>query len=133
MSILDHLTLNVSDYGRSKGFYEAALATLGVKVLTEYQGFCGFGIAKPDFWLAGGPSSYQTAEQLSPITPVHLAFAAASREAVDAFYAAAIEAGGVDRGEPGSRGEYHEHYYGAYVLDFDGHNIEAVCHLATPE
>lgn len=129
MSILDHFTLNVSDYARSRPLYEAALAAIGARVISEYPGFCGFGVTKPDFWLAGGASSFQSAEHLSPITPVHLAFVAKSRAEVDAFHAAAVAAGGSDHGAPGPRPEYHENYYGAFVLDFDGHNIEAVCHL----
>jgi catechol 2,3-dioxygenase-like lactoylglutathione lyase family enzyme len=130
MPIIDHMTLNVSDYGRSKAFYEKALAPLGVRLLMEFGTFGGFGQTKPDFWIGVGPASYQTADQLAPITPVHVAFAAASRAQVDAFFAAAVQAGARDFGAPGPRPQYHPGYYGAFVLDPDGHNVEAVCHQA---
>lgn len=130
MSILDHVTLMVSDYARSKAFYEAALAPLGITPLMEFGKACGFGRhGKPDFWLGEGPTSFQTPEQLKVITPIHLAFKARSRDEVDAFFQAALEAGAKDFGQPGLRPEYHEHYYGAFVLDLDGHDIEAVYHL----
>ena len=129
MSLLDHVTLSVSNYARSKAFYEKALAPLGVKVVMEFGKACGMGRErKPDFWFGEGPASFQTAEQLAPISPMHLAFAARSRAEVDAFYAAAIEAGGKDFGAPGIREHYHANYYGAFVLDPDGHDIEAVFH-----
>lgn len=129
MSILDHITLNVSDYARSKRFYEQALAPLDVKVIMEYGQACGMGRgSKPDFWLGVGPTSFQRPEQLKFITPVHLAFAARNRGEVDAFYAAAIAAGAKDFGAPGLRPQYHPNYYGAFVLDPDGHDIEAVFH-----
>jgi catechol 2,3-dioxygenase-like lactoylglutathione lyase family enzyme len=132
MSLIDHVTLPVSDYARSKAFYEKALAPLGVKVLMEFGKACGFGRdRKPDFWLGEGPASFQTAEHLKVITPMHLAFAARSRAEVDAFYAAALEAGGRDFGKPGIREIYHPGYYGAFVLDPDGHDVEAVIHGGT--
>lgn len=128
--MIDHTGLQVTDPKKSRAFYEQALAPLGYRVLreipTEYTGgkvVLGLGIApKPDFWVAEG----------EPNTPrLHIAFRAESRAQVDAFYAAAIAAGGRDNGPPGPRPHYHEHYYGAFVLDPDGHNIEAVIH--TPE
>ena len=129
MSLIDHVTLIVSDYARSKLFYEKALAPLGVKIIMEYGKACGFGRAqKPDFWIGQGPTSFQKPEHLTTITPTHLAFAARSRAEVDAFHAAAIAAGGRDFGEPGARPIYHPGYYGAFVLDPDGHNVEAVIH-----
>ena len=129
MSLLDHITLVVSDYVRSKAFYEKALAPLGVKPIMEHGKACGFGREqKPDFWIAQGPGSYQKPEHLTVITPVHVAFAARSREEVNAFYEAAIAAGGKDFGAPGPRPQYHPGYYGAFVLDLDGHDIEAVIH-----
>ena len=129
MNLLDHITLNVSDYARSKAFYEEALAPLGVKAIMEYGEACGFGRErKPDFWIGKGPTTFQTPAQLVTITPVHVAFHARSREEVSAFHAAALAAGGKDFGAPGVRREYHPSYYGAFVLDPDGHNIEAVCH-----
>jgi catechol 2,3-dioxygenase-like lactoylglutathione lyase family enzyme len=124
--MIDHTGLQVSDFARAKSFYGAALKPLGYKLMMEVPGkesgaidYAGFGDAKPDFWLARG----------TPNTPrLHIAFAAASRAVVDAFYQAAIAAGGRDNGPPGLRPHYHADYYGAFVLDPDGHNIEAVCH-----
>ena len=127
--LIDHFTLTVSDYAKSKAFYEKALAPLGVKVLMDFGKACGMGREqKPDFWLGAGPASFQKPEHLSPITPVHIAFTARSRDEVRAFYEAAIAAGGKDFGAPGVRPEYHANYYGAFVLDPDGHNVEAVYH-----
>jgi catechol 2,3-dioxygenase-like lactoylglutathione lyase family enzyme len=129
MSILDHITLIVSDYARSKAFYEKALAPLGITPVMEFGEACGFGRgSKPDFWIGKGPTSFQTAEHLRIITPTHVAFAARSRAEVDAFHAAAIAAGGKDFGAPGPRPVYHAGYYGAFVLDPDGHDVEAVIH-----
>jgi catechol 2,3-dioxygenase-like lactoylglutathione lyase family enzyme len=120
--MIDHVGFGVSDYQRSKAFYERALAPLGLSLLLEpIAGAAGFGEgAKPFFWIdtRRPPSQGST----------HVAFAVASRETVDAFHAAALEAGGTDNGAPGVREIYHPHYYGAYVLDPDGNNIEAVCH-----
>ncbi|MDB4931147.1 MAG: Lactoylglutathione lyase [Myxococcaceae bacterium] len=127
-NILDHVSLMVSDYARAKEFYARALAPLGIKLLMEHGEAGGFGRTKPELWIARGPASYQTAAQVATITPVHVALAAASRADVDAFHAAALAAGGRDFGAPGPRPEYHARYYGAFVLDPDGHNIEAVIH-----
>jgi catechol 2,3-dioxygenase-like lactoylglutathione lyase family enzyme len=119
--MIDHIGIAVSDLEKSIKFYEKALAPLGYTLLRKYEGFAaGFGIGnKPDFWLG-------TAKDLRG--SVHIAFASNGRAQVREFYAAAIAAGGKDNGEPGTRPKYHEHYYGAFVLDPDGHNIEAVCH-----
>jgi catechol 2,3-dioxygenase-like lactoylglutathione lyase family enzyme len=131
MAILDHIGINVTDYARSKAFYEKALAPLGIEVIMEFGSFCGFGRdGKPDFWIGQGTTSYQTPEHLSPITPVHVSFAARSRAEVDAFHTAALAAGGRDFGKPGLREVYHPNYYGAFVLDPDGHNVEANIHTA---
>ena len=117
--MIDHVGVQVSDASRSKAFYTAALAPLGYSLLMEWQEHAGFGVApKPDFWIGRG----------QPNTPVHVAFRAETRSQVDAFHRAAIAAGGRDNGPPGLRPHYHAHYYGAFVLDPDGHNIEAVCH-----
>ena len=130
MSTLDHITLVVSDYARSKTFYEKALAPLSVDIVMEFGQSAGFGRdRKPDFWIATGPSSFQKPEHLKVITPMHVAFATKNRAEVDAFYEAAIAAGGKDFGAPGVRAHYHPNYYGAFVIDPDGHNIEAVCHV----
>jgi catechol 2,3-dioxygenase-like lactoylglutathione lyase family enzyme len=118
--VIDHISLTVSDFMRSKAFYEAALGAIGYGVLREFDGgVAGFGVPpKPDFWIRAGQQN---------ISPVHVAFSVDSRELVDAFYAAAMAAGGRDNGKPGLRSHYHPDYYGAFVLDLDGHNIEAVC------
>jgi len=119
---LDHVSLRVRDLEHSRTFYTAALAPLGVAILMEGGGAVGFGrLGKPQFWLNPGGT---------PTGPTHIAFVAATRAAVRAFHAAAIAAGGVDNGAPGLRPHYHPDYYGAFVLDPDGNNAEAVCHLA---
>ena len=118
--MFDHIGLGVSDYGASKAFFLAALAPLGVEVVME--GPHGLGIGprgKPAFWL------HRTSE--TPAT-LHLAFTARDRAQVDAFYQAALAAGGKDNGAPGLRAHYHPDYYGAFVIGPDGHNVEAVCH-----
>ena len=120
--MIDHVGVNVSDYDRSRGFYEKALAPLGYELLMEpVEGHAGFGRdRKPDFWISG---------LREPTTEnVHVALAAPDRETVDAFHAAALDAGGTDNGEPGLRERYHPTYYGAFVRDPDGNNIEVVCH-----
>jgi catechol 2,3-dioxygenase-like lactoylglutathione lyase family enzyme len=129
MPIIDHITCTVSDYARSKSFYDKALAPLGVTALMEFGQSCGYGRdQKPAFWIGVGPASFQKPEQLRPISPIHIAFAARSREEVDAFYKAAIAAGAKDFGAPGLRPHYHPAYYGAFVIDPDGHDVEAVFH-----
>jgi catechol 2,3-dioxygenase-like lactoylglutathione lyase family enzyme len=128
MAIIDHITFNVSDYARSKTFYEQALAPLGIKLLMDFGQACGFGREKPEFWLGAGATSFQKPEQLKAITPTHVAFSARDRAEVDAFHRAALAAGGKDFGAPGVRAHYHPNYYGAFVLDPDGHDIEAVFH-----
>lgn len=118
--MLDHFGVIVGDYEKSKGFYTACLAPRGYGLVIEVQGWAGFGTTnKPDFWIhAGGRTR----------PPLHIAFRSEDRAAVDAFYAAALAAGAKDNGAPGIREIYHPHYYGAFVFDLDGHNIEAVCH-----
>jgi catechol 2,3-dioxygenase-like lactoylglutathione lyase family enzyme len=121
---IDHLGLDVSDYERSKTFYEEALAPLGMTVLMEpAPGICGFGGDFPFFWIGQ--------RERGPDSGVHVAIRTEARETVDAFHAAALAAGGTDNGGPGVREIYHPHYYGAFVLDPDGNNVEAVCH--TPQ
>jgi catechol 2,3-dioxygenase-like lactoylglutathione lyase family enzyme len=121
--MLDHIGLNVSDFESARDFYAAALAPLGLKLALEpapkVAGFAtadGRGIP---FWIAEGRGEETTA---------HVAFTAPDRATVDAFHAAAVEAGAQDNGAPGIREIYHPHYYGAYVLTADGVNLEAVCH-----
>jgi len=119
--ILDHLTIGVSNFARAKAFYERALKPLGITVIMEFEAAAGMGRERPQFWFGeGDPGSPKT----------HIAFVAASRAEVDAFYAAAIAAGGRDNGKPGVRAMYHPTYYGAFVFDPDGYNVEAVCHAA---
>ena len=121
--MIDHIGFAVADYPRSKAFYERALAPLGFTLLMEFsEAAAGFGTA------GGGRPSFFLEAQGKPVSGrLHVAFAAETRAQVDAFHAAAIEAGGTDNGAPGLRW-YHPDYYGAYVLDPDGNNVEAVCH-----
>jgi catechol 2,3-dioxygenase-like lactoylglutathione lyase family enzyme len=119
--MLDHIGFDVSDLDASKAFYEQALAPLGIGPLMEIgDSHVGFGHdRKPYFWIGTrGPAQ----------TALHVAFVADTRELVDAFHAAALAAGGRDNGPPGPRPQYHPGYYGAFVLDPDGNNVEAVCH-----
>jgi catechol 2,3-dioxygenase-like lactoylglutathione lyase family enzyme len=125
--MLDHVGIEVSDLERSKAFYEAALEPLGIRLMMEFEGAAGFGKEtehgpKPFFWVGsrGRP----------PVRGAHVAFGAREAEQVDAFHAAALAAGGADNGAPGLRPVYHPGYYGAFVLDPDGNNVEAVCHRA---
>lgn len=129
--MLDHVGFAVTDLERSRAFYEGALAPLGIRPLyevgpdvTESGGTAiGFGAeGKAFFWIG---------DNERPGEGAHVAFTAHDRQEVDAFYAAALAFGGRDNGAPGLRPHYHEHYYGAFVLDPDGINVEAVCH--TPQ
>jgi catechol 2,3-dioxygenase-like lactoylglutathione lyase family enzyme len=119
--MIDHVGVKTSDQAASRRFYEKALAPLGYEVLMEFEEgeVVGMGVAgKPDFWFSSGDAS----------APIHVAFSAPDRAAVDAFHAAALAAGGKDNGAPGLRPEYHAGYYGAFVFDPDGNNVEAVFH-----
>ena len=117
---LDHLSLPVADVDASRRFYEAALAPLGMVIAADRGDAFAFGPeGEDDFWIvAGGPTQ----------PALHIAFPAPDQPAVDAFHRAAVAAGGRDNGRPGLRPQYHATYYGAYVLDPDGHNVEAVDH-----
>lgn len=125
--MIDHTGLVASDFAKSKAFYEQALGAIGYKLLMElsvavtgHTDVVGFGESpKPDFWVSRGSPNQP---------PLHVAFRVANRALVDAFYATALAAGGRDNGAPGLLPHYHPDYYGAFVLDPDGHNIEAVCH-----
>lgn len=121
--MLDHIMLRVKDYAVSKRFYDAVLGTLGYRMLMEFGEGGGYGDQKPYFWIGQAPD---------PHARMHIAFAAKDRAAVDAFHAKALELGARDDGAPGLRPRYHANYYGAFVIDPDGHNIEAVCHLPEP-
>jgi len=124
--MIDHIGFSVSNYARAKAFYEQALEPLGYVLVMEVQQSendapaAGFGAnGKPDFWIGGEGGLNK---------PVHIAITAKDRPTVDAFHRAAMAAGGKDNGPPGIRAHYHANYYGAFVLDADGNNIEAVCH-----
>ena len=124
--MIDHMGISISDFDEARAFYDHALAPLGAGMLyevppefTDGARVAGYGRDRPTFWIAEG-------EKQSP--PNHVALIAENRQQVDAFHAAALAAGGTDNGGPGLRPHYHEHYYGAFVLDPDGNNIEAVCH-----
>jgi catechol 2,3-dioxygenase-like lactoylglutathione lyase family enzyme len=121
--ILDHVGIKVSDFDRSKAFYREALGTLGIELLADFafgdDEHAGFGKEQATFWISNGR---QTRGE------THVAFTAASRAEVQAFYSVALSMGGRDNGAPGLRPHYHPNYYGAFVLDPDGNNIEAVCH-----
>ncbi|MCG7490193.1 VOC family protein [Vibrio sp. Of14-4] len=118
--IIDHIGFSVSDFEKSNEFYSKALAPLGIDKIVELEDASGFGKnGKAEFWLGKGNL---------PQPPLHVAFAADNRKQVDQFYEAAMASGGKDNGSPGIREQYHPNYYGAFVIDPDGHNIEAVCH-----
>ena len=125
--MIDHTGVSVSDFERSKAFYVGTLGAIGYEKLREFGpevtgsvSVAGFGAPpKPDFWIHAGTPN---------VPPIHVAFQVPTRAIVRAFHAAALAAGGTDNGAPGLRAHYHPDYYGAFVRDPDGHNIEAVCH-----
>ena len=121
--MFDHVGLNVKDSAASRAFYERALAPLGYRVVLAFDESkrVGFGTSgKPEFWI----------NEREPFgTGTHVAFTCDDRATVDAFHAAALAAGGRDNGAPGLREQYHPTYYAAFVLDPDGNNLEAVCHI----
>lgn len=128
--MIDHLSTYATDYPATRAFYEATFSALGFSLQTEFvadwnadfptQRMCAFGPeGRPIFWVI---------ETKESATPRHIAFSATSRGAVDSFHALALANGGTDNGGPGLRPEYHADYYGAFVLDPDGNNAEAVCH-----
>ncbi|MFJ3045940.1 VOC family protein [Herbaspirillum chlorophenolicum] len=125
--MIDHTGVIVSDFAKSKAFYQTALAAIGYTLIHEFPAevtghtdVAGFGEnGKPDFWISRGTPNQP---------PVHVAFRVDDRRRVDAFHAAALQAGGRDNGAPGIRAHFHPDYYGAFALDPDGHNVEAVCH-----
>ena len=118
--MIDHLTLTVRDLGRAKSFYTSTLAPLGYGLIMDFGEMLGFGEPhKPFFWIKQGAA---------PQSPMHLAFRAKSRAAVDGFHQAALAASATDDGAPGLRPDYHANYYGAFIIDPDGHHLEAVSH-----
>jgi catechol 2,3-dioxygenase-like lactoylglutathione lyase family enzyme len=120
--VLDHVTIGITDIERSKAFYDQALRPLGItRLYADGEPFAGYGIRPKAFFWIGLREPTQTG--------AHIAFTAPDRATVNRFYDEAISAGAKDNGPPGLRPHYHANYYGAFVLDPDGHNIEAVCHL----
>jgi catechol 2,3-dioxygenase-like lactoylglutathione lyase family enzyme len=122
--MFDHVGLNVRNYAASRAFFEQALAPIGYRVVMAFDEWKAAGLGtgdKPAFWIS---------EREPYGTGTHVAFACADRATVDAFHDAALAAGGIDNGAPGPREQYHPTYYGAFVHDLDGNNIEAVCHAA---
>jgi catechol 2,3-dioxygenase-like lactoylglutathione lyase family enzyme len=116
--MIDHATVNVRDIDGAKRFYSKALEPLGMSMVMEMDDFAGF---------ASDKGFHFGVFKRAPVGGGHVAFACQDRGTVDAFYEAAIAAGGKDNGAPGLRPHYHENYYGAYVHDADGNNIEGVC------
>ncbi|HYD31037.1 MAG TPA: VOC family protein [Azospirillaceae bacterium] len=121
--MIDHISLGVSDIERAKAFYDAALAPLGFPRVMDFAHAAGYGAGRPQFWI-----SVPHKRPAAPGSGTHIAFTASDRGAVDAFYQAALAAGGSDNGAPGLRGHYHPDYYAAFVIDPDGNRVEAVCH-----
>ncbi len=128
--MFDHLSIAVSDYGRARAFYDAVLAPLGHRCEMEHDEAdyvaAGYGDdpAEPGFWIGAAKPPAAVAPNIGQ----HVAFRAPDRAAVDAFHAAGLAAGGTDNGAPGVRSDYHPHYYAAFIIDPDGHHLEAVCH-----
>jgi catechol 2,3-dioxygenase-like lactoylglutathione lyase family enzyme len=119
--MLDHVSIGVSDFERSKAFYDRALRPLGITHLyADGDQSAGYGISPRAFFWIGWRNTLRMG--------AHIAFTAQDRAAVDQFYDEALAAGGTNNGAPGLRPNYHPDYYGAFVLDPDGYNIEAVCH-----
>lgn len=124
--MLDHLGITVSDLARAKAFYEPVLATLGHRPLMDFGVAVGYGTHQPGFWLSSG-------DAVGPNRETHVAFVAPDAEHVRAFHAAALAAGAEELHAPRMWPEYHDHYYGAFVRDTEGNNVEAVCHTANPD
>jgi catechol 2,3-dioxygenase-like lactoylglutathione lyase family enzyme len=126
--MIDHVSIGVIDFKRSQAFYKAVLKPLGFRLLMTYGENSGFGTgSRATFWI--GTPGYRGAIQGAGS---HVAFMAPDRKAVDAFYKAALKRGAADNGKPGLRPHYHKDFYGAFVIDPDGHRIEAVCRKAPP-
>ncbi len=119
--MFDHLTISVLNPEKSKAFYQELLAPLDIRILYDENDAIGFGVDRPMFWIGKGDAEHPAS------TSVHIAFACQNNALVDTVYAAGLAAGGKENGAPGLRPHYHEKYYGAFLLDPDGNNIEAVC------
>ncbi len=128
--MIDHLGINCSDLAASAAFYDKVLAVLGHSRLMDFDVVIGYGTDKPDFWIGTRPTSGPAS---GPNREIHLAFTAASASDVRAFFDAAISLGAEVLHEPRHWPEYHDHYFGAFVRDPDGNNVEAVCHSVPPE
>ena len=133
--MIDHIGLRVADLARSKAFYDAAFAPLGIDIvmtvgaeITGGSAVLGYGPKADGRDIQAGKPSFWISQEDGLTGPMHVAFVAPTRAAVDAFYAAALAAGGRDNGPPGIRPHYDPNYYGAFVFDPDGRNVEAVCH-----
>lgn len=134
--MLDHLGLTVLDFERSLAFFDQCLGAVGIKRLMtlipgQYPGHnrvAGYGQKRPQFWIGERGASFWTPDHRPAASPIHVAFMVESRQLVHEFYQAAMAAGGTDFGAPEVRAHYHPNYYGGFVLDPDGNNIEAVCH-----
>jgi catechol 2,3-dioxygenase-like lactoylglutathione lyase family enzyme len=127
--MIDHISVVVTDYEKSKAFYERALAPLGFSLVMEFGKAGGFGRdRKPTLWIGEGSPTFWGPSHRAGAAPVHIALVAKDRAAVEAFHVAALAAGATDFGAPGLRPQYHPGYYGAFVLDPDGNNLEAVVH-----
>ena len=122
-SIISHVSIGTNDPDRALAFYDRVLATIGAKRILDFPGAVGYGKAFPEFWVQ---TPYDGGEAGAAANGVHFSFLATSREQVDAFHAAAMEAGGSDDGAPGLRPDYAESYYGSFVRDLDGNKIEAM-------
>ena len=127
MAAISHVSLGTNDYPRAKAFYDAVLATLGLRCVMDFPGGAGYGHKFPEFWI----QSPYDGKAATMGNGVHVCFNANSAEEVDAFHAKALALGAQDDGKPGLRKEYTENYYGAFVRDLDGHKIEAVCFIST--
>lgn len=128
--MIDHLSFYATDYAASKAFYEAVLSSLGYGLAMEFQ--ATWDPEFPERWMCAfgppGKAVFWVIQVKAPASPRHVAFSAKDRASVDAFHRAALKAGGKDNGAPGARPHYHPNYYGAFALDPDGNNVEAVCH-----
>lgn len=121
--MIDHISVGVADIDRARAFYDAVLAPLGYRRVMDFGHAAGYGVGRPQFWI-GVPHK----KPVSHAPGSHVAFTAIDRPSVDAFFNAALAAGGTDNGAPGVRGHYHPDYYAAFVIDPDGNRVEAVCH-----
>jgi catechol 2,3-dioxygenase-like lactoylglutathione lyase family enzyme len=121
--MLDHISIGVRDIKRARSFYDAALKPLGYRCVSDYGATLGYGAAQAGLWV----SEAKRPVPADPESGLHVCFAAPSRQSVDAFYAAALKAGGRDNGKPGLRTDYGPNYYAAFVVDPDGYRLEAYC------